>query len=389
MTDNVVVLGAGYAGAGAVKRLESRLSADADLTWISETDYHLVLHESHRCISDPSVKEKVAIPVDEIKSSSTTFIEGEVVDVDAEDRQVALTDGATVDYDYLLVALGSQTAFFGIEGLAEHAHTLKSLDDALGIHDALADAAAAASPADPAKVVIGGAGLSGIQTAGEVAEYRDEQDVPIDITIVEGLDSVLPNGPEPLQEKIESRLIDRGVNIITGEFVSGVDDDEVFYGEDDAIDYDVLVWTGGITGQDAACELDVDKDERSHRIETEQTFATSDDRIFAIGDCALIDQPNDDIAPPTAQAAWQAAETAGDNVARRVDGAPLKNWTYNDMGTVVSIGEDAVAHGTSYKGIGLPITKGFMARNLKKAIAAKWIRRVAGVKRAAGAWSDM
>jgi NADH dehydrogenase len=389
MTDNVVVLGAGYAGAGAIKRLESRLNTEADLTWISKTDYHLVLHESHRCISNPAVQEKITIPVEEIKSPATTFVQGEVVDVDADDRTVELAEASDVEYDYLLVAMGSQTAFFGIDGLAEYAHTLKSLDDALDIHDAIATAAHDATSGEPAQVVIGGAGLSGIQTAGEVAKFRDEESAAIDITLVEGLDSVLPNGPAPLQSKIDDRLRERDVEIITGEFISEVDEELVYYGEDDSIAYDVLVWTGGITGQDAAATIEVDQDERSHRIEAEQTFATSDDRIFAIGDCALIDQPGDEQAPPTAQAAWQAAEVAADNVAHAASGEALETWTYNDMGTVVSIGEDAVAHDTSYMGISLPITKGFMARNLKKAIAAKWIRRITGVERAARAWPDM
>ncbi len=111
MTDKVVVLGAGYAGAGAVKSFEDELNGDADLTWISETDYHLVLHESHRCIRDPSVQDKITIPVHEIKQPTTSFIQDEVVDIDTDERVVELADNDAVDYDYLLVCLGSQTAF--------------------------------------------------------------------------------------------------------------------------------------------------------------------------------------------------------------------------------------------------------------------------------------
>jgi NADH dehydrogenase len=117
MTDSVVVLGSGYAGAGAVRGLESRLDDDAALTWISDVDYHLVLHEAHRCIRDPDVQEKVRIPVEEIHGDATTFRQGTVVDIDTDDRTVELADDTAVDYDYLLVALGSRTAFFGIEGL--------------------------------------------------------------------------------------------------------------------------------------------------------------------------------------------------------------------------------------------------------------------------------
>ena len=187
MAEQVVVLGSGYGGAGAVKSLQSALDSEAEVTWVSDVDHHLVLHESHRCIRDPNIKEKVAIPIEEIKSPATEFIRGRVVDVEVDERTVHLDDGTTLDYDYVLVAIGSQTAFFGIEGLKEYAHTLKCLDDALGIHEDLARAAEEATPEDPAQVVVGGAGLSGIQTAGEVAEYRDEHGAHIDVHLGEGL----------------------------------------------------------------------------------------------------------------------------------------------------------------------------------------------------------
>ena len=391
MTDNVVVLGAGYAGAGAIKSLEAQLNSEADITWISDTDYHLVLHESHRCIRDPSVQENVTIPVGEIKSRSTDFIQASAVDVDTDERVVELDDDSTVDYDYLLVAIGSQTAFFGIEGLEEYAHTLKSLDDALGIHDAVANAAREATRNDPAQIVVGGAGLSGIQTAGEIAEFRDERNAPLEIYLVEGLDEVMPNGAAELQGAIRKRLEATGIEIMCGEFIGEVDEETVYIGEDEELDYDELIWTGGITGRDTVRDVDIDKDERSHRIDSERDFETSDERVFAIGDCALIDQPDENPAPPTAQAAWQAAEVAGENLARAVRGQPLDTWTYDDMGTVVSVGDEAVAHSVKYMGISFPVDTfgGFMAENLKKAIAAKWIRKVSSTGRAAKAWPDM
>ncbi|KAA9409503.1 NAD(P)/FAD-dependent oxidoreductase [Haloarcula hispanica] len=389
MTENVVVLGAGYAGAGAIKSLEDELDGvtDVDVTWISETDYHLVLHESHRCIRDPSVQENIAIPVHEIKQPSTSFVQDEVVGIDTDAQEVALADSDPVEYDYLLVGLGSQTAFFGIEGLEEHALTLKSLDDALDIHDNIQQAARDASTNDPAQVVIGGAGLSGIQTAGEVAEFRDEHNAPIDIHLVEGLDQVLPNSDPELQGALRKRLEAADVNIKCGEFIGEVDEETVYIGDEDELDYDVLVWTGGITGRDCMQDVDLDKDERNHRVHTEGNFQTDDEHVFAIGDSALIDQPGDQPAPPTAQAAWQAAEVAGENLARAVRGQPLKTWTHKDKGTVVSVGEKAVAHDV----VNMPIETfgGMPAKLLKKAIAARWIKDVTGVGRAVKAWPDM
>ncbi len=388
MTEQVVVLGSGYAGAGAVKSLESALDGDADVTWISDVDYHLVLHESHRCIRDPDVQEKITIPVHEIKSRTTDFVQGEVVDIDTEERTVHLDSDRTVDYDYLVVGIGSRTAFFGIEGLEEYSHTLKSLDDAIGIHEAVVEAGQEATTSDPATVVVGGAGLSGIQTAGEIAVLREERGLPLEIHLVEGLDSVLPNSDPELQGALRQRLEARDVKITTGEFVGEVDEDTVYVGDDGEIGYDVLVWTGGITGRDAVEDANVEMDERSNRLNAGQTFQTDDKRVFALGDAALVDQPGDDPAPPTAQAAWQAAEVVGQNVAREIRGQPLKEWKFKDKGTVVSVGESAVAHDVFV----VPVVDtfgGFPAKFLKKAIAARWIKDVGGMRKALSAWPDM
>ena len=387
MTDNVVVLGSGYAGAGAIKSLESELDGQADITWVSDVDYHLVLHETHRCIRKPSVQEKVKIPIDDIKRPSTRFVQAHVEEIDTEDRTVELDDGSTIEYDYLVVGIGSRTAFFGIEGLEEYAHTMKSLDDALGIHDDVQQAAREATQSDPAQIVVGGAGLSGIQTAGEIAEYRDNNRAPIDIHLVEGLDSVLPNSDPELQGALRSRLEEKDVEIHTGEFIGEVDEETVYVGDEQELDHDVLIWTGGITGQNVMQDVDLEKDERSHRVNAETNFRTDDDRVFALGDCALVDQTDGEPAPPTAQAAWQAAEVIGENVARAIRNQPLRSWKHKDKGTVISVGDEAVAHDVML----FPISTfgGFLAETLKKGIAARWISDVSSVSRAVSAWSDM
>ena len=382
------MLGSGYAGTGTVLSLEDELNGEADVTWISDVPHHLVLHESHRCIRDPSLEEKITFDCDDIAGPGTRFVEGRVEEVDVDDRTVRLADDSTVDYDYLVVGFGSQTAFFGIDGLEEHSLTLKTLDDALEIHEEVKQAAREASRNDPAQVVVGGAGLSGIQSAGEIAEFRDRHRAPIDIHLVEGLDNVFPNNDPVVQAKLENLLEEAGVNIMTGEFVGEVDEDTVYVGDDTELDYDVLVWTGGITGQNAAETTAVDQDERSHRIHAATDFRTEDDRVFALGDAALVDQ-GENPAPPTAQAAWQAAEVAGENVARAIRGQPMKKWQHEDKGTLVSVGDDAVAHNV----IGVRnVTETFggpAAEQLKKIVAVRWINDVAGPVAAAKAYPDM
>ena len=392
MTSQVVVVGSGYAGAGAVKAFEDAVGeGEAELTWISEHDYHLVLHEVHRAIRNPAVEEKLMISVDEIMSAESTFLEGRVVNVNTDERVVETAAGDAVEYDYLLLALGSTTAFFGIEGLKQHAHQLKGIEDARGIHEDIREAAANATRSDPARVVVGGAGLSGIQTAGEVAEYRDKHRAPIQITLVEGLDEVFPGNDPGVQNALRRRLENADVEILTGEFISKADADAVYFGggedeDETTLPYDVLVWTGGITGQEELDGVGIKKHDRSNRVMAESDFTTSAERVFAIGDTALIDQ-GDDVAPPTAQAAWQAAEVAGENLARVARGAPLRSWTHEDKGTVISVGEKAVAHDV----IGMPINVfgGTPAKLLKKAIAVRWIAKVSSAGRGVSAFGDM
>ncbi|WP_136689644.1 NAD(P)/FAD-dependent oxidoreductase [Halorhabdus amylolytica] len=387
MTERVVVLGSGYAGAGAIKRLESELGADVDLTWISERPYHLVLHEVHRCIRDPSVRDDITIPIEEIKSPTTTFREGLVETVDTDARTVHLADGESIDYDYLLVAVGSQTAFFGIDGLEEHALTLKSLDDALAIHDAIVDAAGSTSNDDPARILVGGAGQTGVQVAGEIAAYRDEHDAPIEIILVEGLESVVPGNDRDFQRAIHERLRDRSVRIRTGKFIEGVDAETVHLEDSEEIPYDVLIWTGGITGQQEMNDVSISKDRESNRLKATTTFQTDGERVFAIGDAALVEQPGDEPAPATAQAAWQAADVAAENIARSIRGQPLKEWRFEDKGTVVSVGDEAVATDVLYSPV--KTFDGMAAELLKKVIATRWIADVSSLSRAISAWGRM
>lgn len=390
MTDDVVVLGSGYAGTGAVKRLEQELGGEADVTWISAVDHHFVLHESHRCIRDPDVQDKITFPCEQLKAPATRFVHARAVDVDTDERTVELDDGSSVDYDYLLVAFGSGTAFFGVEGLEEHSLKLTNLSDALAIHDAVRDAAKAATRDDPAQVVVGGGGLSGIQAAGEIAAFRDLHRAPIEIQLVEGLDRVYPNKDPVVQGKLTKMLGEADVEIMTGEFIGEVDEETVYVGDETELAYDVLLWTGGITGRECARNVEVDRDERTDRIYAESTFRTDDERVFAIGDAALVDQPGQDQpAPPTAQAAWQAAEVAGTNLARAVRGQSLATWRYEDKGTLVSVGDEAVAHNVVYLHNVVDTFGGPLAEVLKKAVATRWIKDVAGPMAAARAWPDM
>ena len=376
----VLVLGSGYAGAGAIKRLEARLDESATLTWVSDVDHHLLLHESHRIIRDPDLRNRIAVPIEEITRPGTRFVHAEVTDVDTAGRRVDLAGGSTIGYDYLVVALGSRTAFFGVDGLEEHALMLDSLDDALAVHDALETAASEASEGDPARVIVGGAGLAGVQCAGEIAAFRDECGAPLEITLVEGSTHVHPNGDPELQGRIRKHLRERDIGLETRTFIRTADETTVHLDDGGELAYDVLLWTGGVTARHAVEMLCDDEDH--HRVPVASTFETDDDRVFAIGDSAFV--PGENETPPTAQAAQQAARVAAENVIRAMRDRRFETWRYRHRGTLVSIGDATVAHEVD----GIPLTTfgGPVARFLKRTVTALWLARIAGPARALRSW---
>ncbi|AKU09344.1 NAD(P)/FAD-dependent oxidoreductase [Haloferax gibbonsii] len=385
MVHDIVILGAGYAGTSAVQYLEQNIGdRDVNLTWVNNQDYHLILHEVHRVIRNPDSQQKVTIPIRDIKGPATQFVEGHVEAVNTAEQTVSLTTGTEIPYDYLLVALGSQTAYYGIPGLDTRAHTLKSLEDALSIHQTLIAHGQHTTMDRPAQIIIGGAGLSGVQTAGEIATLRDEADLPLDIHLVEAQDSIMPGHSPSLQESVRRALDHADVTIHTADPITRAETDRIQFASGDSLEYDLFIWTGGITGRDAMAAAAIDTEH--NRAKADATFQTSDDRVFAIGDAALVDVDGS-LIPPTAQAAWQAAETAAENLLRSIAGQPLKTWAYTDKGTLISVGEATIAHDVEI--VPIDTFGSYPAKFLKKFIAARWIADLTSWPRALKSWDAL
>lgn len=240
----VLVLGAGYAGLTLARDLERRLPADADLTVVNDSPHHLVQHEVHRAIRRPAVADAIQVPLDEALDRAEVVVD-RVTGVDRDARTVELAAGDALDYDYCAVCLGAQTAYYGIPGLEAHSVPLKRVADAETIRTRFFD-----DCDEGGTVVVGGAGLSGVQVAGELAALRDEEGAHADIVLVEQLDAVAPSFDASFRRAVRDELLDRGVEIRTETTVESVTDATVEADTGD-IDYDLLVWTGGIAGDDA------------------------------------------------------------------------------------------------------------------------------------------
>ena len=132
---HVAVLGAGYAGVALTRCLESRLPPEVDITLVNEHAEHVLVHETHRAIRRPAVADAVSVPLADLLDRAELVVD-RVVDVDAEAGRAELASGDPVEWDYGAVCLGSETAYYGIDGLREHATPMKSLDDAAAVREA-------------------------------------------------------------------------------------------------------------------------------------------------------------------------------------------------------------------------------------------------------------
>jgi NADH dehydrogenase len=366
MEDRTVVLGAGYAGATCVRSTGGKVD---ELTWVSEDDFHFVTHEAHRLVRDPSLEEELVVPVDEIAPRDCDFVEATVESVDFDGRVVETTAG-DLPYDYLVVAFGQRTADYGIPGVREYGLTLKSREDAHAVRYA------AEGVPDGGRVVVGGGGLSGVQVAGELAErFEARGGRPPSVVVVEALDRVMPDADDDVRAAIERKMRQKGIVTRAGDPVVEATDEEVLLGSGETIPYDAFVWTGGLAPHDVEARPSPEKGERGALAVDEYLRVAGHENVFAAGDAAHVVDKKGNEAPPTAWAARQQGNVVAANVARAVEGEPLRGYEMNDPGTLVSVGDARVGK------VAGQVVEGPPARVLKRGAAVRHIAQTAGAKR--------
>ncbi|AHG03390.1 NADH dehydrogenase [Halobacterium sp. DL1] len=367
----VVVLGAGYAGVVLVDRLERRLPSDVELVVVDDTGEHLVQHELHRAIRRPEFADDITVSLRDIFDHARIEV-ATVGSVDTDARTVHLADGTSVDYDVAAVCLGAETAYYGLPGVEEQSIPLKRLPDAARIRRRFLDIVDAGG----GTVVVGGAGLSGVQTAGEVAAFARGEGVAddVDVHLLEQYDDVAPSFPPAFQAAVREELNREGVEVRTGVTVEQATESAV-EAADLVVPYDLFVWTGGIRGSDALGGERVDV----------RADLTLDDHTLAVGDAARVVDAEGRAVPASAQAAVREAKVAARNVERLVadrreasDGfrPRLARYTFDSPGWLVSIGDGAVAQ------VGPSVFRGTAAKVVKTGVGASYLASASGVRSA-------
>jgi len=365
----VAVFGAGYAGLPLVRRLERSLP-DEELILVDEGDSHVVRHEVHRVIRRPSMAEDIAVPLSDLLDR-TEHRRARVTDVDPEGAEATLDGDETMTYDYGAVCLGVETNYYDLPGVREHATPLRRIEHAEAIHERFLNVAP-----DGGTVIVGGAGLSGIQVAGELAALADEEAATdVEIRLLEQAETVAPSFPTDIRGPLREELEVRGVVVRTGVTVERADASTIETADSGEEAYDQFIWTGGIRGTPPV---------GARRPRVGATLRLTD-RTFALGDAARVIDADGQAAPSTAHTAIRQAPVAAENIARLVEherdgGGGFEprpdRYEYDQLGWLVSVGDGAVAK------VGPTVLRGAAAYAVKSSVGAGYLTSIGSVHNA-------
>ena len=348
----VVVVGGGFAGVGCATRLARH---DVAVTLLDRNNYHQFQPLLYQVATAELAVVDVARPLRGIfaRHPSVRVKRVDVVSVDVDGRSVTTADGDTFGGDYLVLAAGSKPNFFNTPGAQQHAFPLYSVADANRLRNRLfevfedADNDATLLDRGALNIVVVGAGPTGVETAGAVADlvndvmpkrYRDLDLDRVAITIVDLGPAVLGPFSDTASAYATKRLGTLGVNLRLKTGVEEVTAEGVLLSDGTEIASRTVVWAGGITAPDLAATSGLDAG-RGGRL-TAQPDLTVDGhpRVYAIGDMANMTDDTGQALPQLGSVALQAGRWAARNILADVDGRQREPFRYRDKGIMAMVG---------------------------------------------------
>lgn len=360
MQKRVVVGGAGFGGLAAALSL-ARLMPEIEVVLVDAHRSHVYtpwLYEvATGFLFEPGRKSRsllrrgAHVPYEEIvryAPGNVRFRQGHVASIDPEGKQFVFEDGMTLRYDLAILSFGSEGEDYGIPGVKEFGMPLKSLADGIRIEERLQELLFHVkndTHKKEVKVVIGGAGAAGVETAAELAHYihlcmaegvcRDT----MEITLVDAVPNILNAFPAHLQKAATRRAKRIGVTLRMDSAITRVDEGRITT-KKGQIPYDILIWTGGIRPNRLTAGSSLQRDPRG-RLQSD-VFGQAKDRadLFVLGDGAvMIDPRTSKSVPPAAWAAMQEGRQVGENVARMLSGLAMRPLAYPRLyPAVVTVG---------------------------------------------------
>lgn len=350
----VVIIGAGFGGLKAARALAD---APVHVTLIDRNNYHLFQPLLYQVATAGVAPEEIAYPVRAVfrRQQNLDFQLAEVRRIDLAQRRL-VTQHGELGYDYLILAAGGQTHFFGMESLERNAFDLKELGDAVAIRNhVLRLFEQAALEPDAARrramltFVVAGGGPTGVESAGALSELirlvlaKDFPRLKINearVLLLEAGDRLLPAMAADLSAATVRALREKGVHVRFGAAVSGYDGRTITLREGEPIPADTLIWAAGVRAAALTETLGL-RLARQARVPVTPTLQLAGHpEVFVIGDAAYFEDERGQALPMVAPVATQQADAATANLRALLAGAPLRQFRYRDPGSMATIGRN-------------------------------------------------
>ena len=369
----IVILGGGFAGVECTRKLESKFGNDPEieLVMVSEDNFLLFTPMLPQVASGMIETRHIVLPIRTI-CKKTKFYEGRIKNIDPYGKLVTLWGtrdrrGISIHYDFLVVALGSETNFFGMADVEKNAYTMKTLNDAVMLRNRVIDMLEQAENETDQilrksflNFVVVGGGFAGIETAGELMDLlldarkhyptilKDE----LRVIVLEALGTILPGFNKKLADFAKDKMIERGIDIRLKTAVTSFDGDQVTTksldeNTKDSIDSSeinsivtkTLIWTAGVTPVNTI-KRSMFKTEKGKVVINDYLEVSEFPGVFAIGDCALhVDPKTQRPLPPTAQIAEAQARVAAKNLIALIKNSEKEKFVYRSKGQMAIIGK--------------------------------------------------
>jgi NADH:ubiquinone reductase (H+-translocating) len=392
----IVIVGGGFGGAYAAQTLAKKAPRDTEVVLIDRQNFLLfypLLIEAGVGQLEP---RHVTVPIRKFLGKRATFVMADVEQIDLQQEQITyrvagLLGPLLMHYDQLILAPGSITKLPSIPGLSEHAFELKSLQDSIEFRDRgirLLEMANTVSDPDTRRallrVVIVGANFSGVELAGEYHEFLTSQthsypnlsESDVEVVLVEYADRILPAIDADLARFARKNLESRGLVVHTKTSVTEVASDHAILTTGERVPTYTTVWTAGIAPSPLTRIIPgLPVNDRGYIICDRTTKVKDLENVWAVGDSAFIPTKDGKPHAATAQNASRQGPLAAANVLRKMRSEPLKEFNFNEIGSLAAIGcRTAVARVFGIKVSGL--LAWFMFRTVYVMKMPSWSRRV-------------
>ncbi len=373
MAPAVAVLGAGYAGLAAFAELRQHVRpGEAEVVLVNKDPYHTFVTEIHTIAGDSEPLSHVRVPLHDIVHPPARLVVAPVEAVRADDESVEVTlrGAGTLRCRAAVLAVGYEPEYYGLPGLREHSFALDSLASARRVRERLHRLASAAGPA---RVIVAGGGLTGVELVAEMADsYRHR----FELALVEGGPEIMPGFDPTLVRTAHAALRDKRVAVHTGARITAAKAGQLVLEDGRTLPFDLLIWAGGIRGNPLVGKSGLPCTRRGQAKADPTLRSPAAAALFLAGDCsAPTDAETGRPVPNTAQAAILEGRHAAVNLLRQLRGEPLQPFAAHLRGILVSLGR--------HEGVGKvgPATVyGAPALALKHAVEAHHAYEIGGLR---------